>query len=113
MADRVKMVATTQIRHFAQYFLVFFIKRKQELLPINSCFLLIKNTINVGENAQFILCIFHSKLSKFLFGNACITISPFHKKELSDCPVEAIRMAVSFLCSYVDINLKILKCTVK
>jgi hypothetical protein len=31
------------------------------------------------------------------------------KKELSDCPVDAIRMAVSFLYSYVDINLKILK----
>jgi hypothetical protein len=32
----------------------------------------------------------------------------FIKKELSDYPVVAIRMAVSFLYSYVDINLKIL-----
>jgi hypothetical protein len=53
------------------------------------------------------------KLFEFLFGNACFTLSPFHKKELSDCPVDAIRMAVNFLYSYVIINLKIDKCTVK
>jgi hypothetical protein len=37
----------------------------------------------------------------------------FLKKELSNYPVDAIRMAVSFLYSYVDINLKILKCSMK
>jgi hypothetical protein len=37
----------------------------------------------------------------------------FIKKELSDYPVNAIRIAVSFLYSYVDINLNILKCIVK
>jgi hypothetical protein len=47
-----------------------------------------------------------------------ITLSALHfhhfmKQELSDCPVDAIRMAVSFLYRYVDINFKILKCTVK
>jgi hypothetical protein len=46
------------------------------------------------------------KLSEFLFGNAynTHTHSPFHKKELSDCPVDANRMAVSFLYKYVDIT---------
>jgi hypothetical protein len=36
-------------RHFLQYFLVFFVKRKQELLLIR--LLLIKKTKNIGENA--------------------------------------------------------------
>jgi hypothetical protein len=57
--------------------------------------------------------IFNSKLSKFLFGNAPIILSPFYKKkELSDYPADAIRMDVSFLYSSVDINFKILKCKV-
>jgi hypothetical protein len=30
------------------------------------------------------------------------------QKELSDCPVDAIRLVVSFPYSYVEINLKIL-----
>jgi hypothetical protein len=47
------------------------------------------------------------KISEFLFGNTCISLSAFPKKrDLSDCPVDAIRMAVSFLYGYADINLK-------
>jgi hypothetical protein len=59
--------------------------------------------------------IFHNKLSEFLFGNASLALHfmRFIKKELSDFPVVAIRIAVNFLYSYVDINLKILKCTTK
>jgi hypothetical protein len=57
----------------------------------------------------FLLYIFHSKLSECLFGNTCITLTAFHKKNLSVCPVDAILMAVDFLYSYVDINLKNLK----
>jgi hypothetical protein len=37
MADRGKMVVA-KIRHFSQYFLVFFIKRKQESLLIRVFF---------------------------------------------------------------------------
>jgi hypothetical protein len=43
-------------------------------------------------------------------------ILQFHyliKKELSDFPEDSIRLAVSFLYGYVNINIKILKCTVK
>jgi hypothetical protein len=48
--------------------------------------------------------------------NICMATLALHfhhfiRKELSDCPVDAIRMAVSFLYIYVDINLKILKYT--
>jgi hypothetical protein len=48
-----------------------------------------------------------------LIKNKNLYFHHFIKKELSDYPVEAIHMAVSFLYRYVDINLKILKCTVK
>jgi hypothetical protein len=42
MTDRVKMVVA-QIKHFSQYFLVLFIKRKPDTrININSCFVLIK-----------------------------------------------------------------------
>jgi hypothetical protein len=37
MADR-KYMVVTQIRHFLQYFLVFFVKKKQELLLIRVFF---------------------------------------------------------------------------
>jgi hypothetical protein len=43
--------------------------------------------------------------SEFFPGNACI--------ELLDNQVDEIRITVSFSYSYVDINLKLLKCTVK
>jgi hypothetical protein len=57
------------------------------------------------------LYIFHTKLTEFLFGNA-LYFHHFMKKKLSDYPADTMRMAVSFLYSYIDINLKILKCTV-
>jgi hypothetical protein len=66
----------------------------------------------IVEYKLLLLYISLSKLSEFLFGNA-LHFHHFSKKDLSDCPVDAIHMAVSFLYSYVDINLKILKCTVK
>jgi hypothetical protein len=60
-------------------------------------------------------------MSNFLIANyqniglatLALHFHPFHKKDLSDNPVDAIRMAVNFLYSYGDINLKTLKGTVK
>jgi hypothetical protein len=49
----------------------------------------------------------------FCLATLALYFQHFIKKELSDYPVDAIRMAVCFLYSYIDINLKILKCPVK
>jgi hypothetical protein len=45
----------------------------------------------------------------FCLATLALHFHHFIKKELSDYPVNPSRMAVSFLYSYVHINLKILK----
>jgi hypothetical protein len=57
-------------------------------------------------------CVLRYAVEYFFLQNFCLATREFRfhhfiKKELSDCPVNAIHMAVNFLYSYyVDINLK-------